>query len=163
MTDLDHNRLHAEIINGAKWSEQNSDWIQQFKVSHSKFMTENNPAERKDITFGRILETCENVGFNLPRLCDALDTDPNVIKRRLRKHGYQNFETFAKAYNPDWHNGGWNNEGKNNPRYDHSVTFDRICSNYSKGMSKSSLATTLGTTPTVLAQRLRERGYKNYT
>ena len=163
MTDLDHKRLHAEIINGAKWSEQNSEWIQQFKANHSKFMTENNPAERKDITFGRILETCENVGFNLTRLCDALDTDPNVIKRRLRKHGYQNFEIFAKAYNPDWHNGGWNNKGEKNPRYVKSITFDKICSHFSKGVSNQQLADSLGTTIHVIEGRIRERGYKNYS
>jgi hypothetical protein len=163
MTDADHRNLHAKIINGAKWSEQNSDWIASFKVNHSKYMSENNPAERKDITFGRILEIAERTDFNSRKMCEVLDTDPNVIKRRLRKHGYQDFETFAKAYNPDWHNAGWNNDGRNNPRYDRSVTFDRICSNYSKGMSKSLLASSLGTTVTILTSRLRERGYKNYT
>jgi len=163
MTEKAHLKYHSEILNGVKWSEQNSAWIEQFKINHSKFMTENNPAERRDITFGRILELAERTGFNSKKICEALDTDPNVIKRRLRKHGYQDFETFAKVYNPDWHNTGWNNDGRNNPRYDRSVTFDRICSNYSKGMSKSSLASSLGTTVTVLTNRLRERGYKNYT
>ena len=163
MTDEDHRRLHAEILNGAKWSEQNADWIQQFKISHSKFMTENNPAERKDITFGRILEIAERVKFNSRKICEVLDTDPNVIKRKLRKHGYQNFETFAKAYNPDWHNAGWDNQGENNPRYNKAVTFDRICSAFSKGMSKKELAESLDTTVTILAKRLSENGYKNYT
>ena len=158
-----HQKFHAEILNGAKWSEQNSDWIQQFKINHSKFMSENNPAERKDITFGRILEVSERVNFNSKKLCEVLDTDPNVIKRKLRKHGYENFETFAKAYNPDWHNAGWDNQGKNNPRYNHSITFDRICSVFSKGMSKKQLAVSLDTTTTVLDNRLNEQGYKNYT
>lgn len=158
-----HQKFHAEILNGAKWSEQNSDWIQQFKINHSKFMSENNPAERKDITFGRILEVSERVNFNSKKLCEVLDTDPNVIKRKLRKHGYENFETFARAYNPDWHNAGWDNQGKNNPRYNHSVTFDRICSVFSKGMSKKQLAVSLDTTTTVLDNRLNEQGYKNYT
>jgi hypothetical protein len=163
MTREAHQKFHAEILNGAKWSEQNSDWIQQFKINHSKFMSENNPAERKDITFGRILEVSERVNFNSKKLCEVLDTDPNVIKRKLRKHGYENFETFAKAYNPDWHNAGWDNQGKNNPRYNHSVTFDRICSVFSRGMSKKQLAVSLDTTTTVLDNRLNERGYKNYT
>ena len=163
MTSEAHQKLHAEILNGAKWSEQNSDWIQQFKINHSKFMSENNPAERKDITFGRILEVAERTNFNSRKMCEVLDTDPNVIKRKLRKHGYQDFQTFAKAYNPDWHNAGWNNQGENNPRYNHSVTFDRICSIFSKGMSKKELVDSLHTTATILDNRLKERGYKNYT
>lgn len=163
MLDADHKRLHVEIINGKKWAPENSSWIEEFKANHSKFMSENNPAERRDITFGRILETCESVGFNLYRLCEALDTDPNVIKRRLRSHGYNNFETFAKAYNPDWQNAGWDNSGEKNPRYVKSVTFDRICAKFVKGMKKKSLADALCTTTTVIDRRIRDRGYKNYT
>jgi len=163
MTESDHKNLHTKIINGVKWSEQNSDWIQQFKANHSKFMSENNPAERKDITFGRILEISERVNFNSRKLCDVLDTDLNVIKRRLKKHGYKNFETFARAYNPDWHNAGWNNQGQNNPRYNHSITFDRICSNFSKGMSVKELADSLGTSESIISNRLKEKGYKNYS
>ena len=162
MTESDHLNLHAKILNGAKWSEGNSTWIEQFKVNHSKFMTENNPTERKDITFGRILEIAERTGFNSKKMCEVLDTDPNVIKRRLRKHGYQNFETFARAYNPDWHNHGWDNRGEKNPRYVKSITFDKICSNFSKGMSNQQLADSLGTTIHVIEGRIRERGYKNY-
>lgn len=163
MSSEAHQKLHAKILNGSKWSEQNADWIQQFKDNHSKFMSENNPAERKDITFGRILEVAERTNFNSRKMCEVLDTDPNVIKRKLRKHGYQDFQTFAKVYNPDWHNAGWDNQGKNNPRYNHLVTFDRICSIFSKGMSKKELIQTLGTTDTILSKRLSEQGYKNYT
>lgn len=163
MTANEHKHLHAEILNGNKWSEKNKEWIEQFKINHSKYMSENNPAERKDITFGRILETSENTKFNLYRLCEALDTDPNVIKRRLRKHGYQNYETFARAYNPDWRNAAWDNQGTKNPRYVHSVTFDKICSTYSKGMSKKQLADSLSVGVTVISNRLKDHGYKNYT
>jgi hypothetical protein len=163
MTEEAHLKLHREIINGVKWSDQNSAWIEKFKANHSKFMTENNPAERKDITFGRILEVAERTNFNSRRMCEVLDTDPNVIKRRLRKHGYQDFQTFAKAYNPDWHNAGWDNRGEKNPRYDRNITFDRICSNFSKGMSNQQLAASLHTTVHVIDGRVRERGYKNYS
>jgi len=163
MTEKAHLELHSRILNGAKWSERNSEWIQQFKANHSKFMTENNPAERKDITFGRILEVAERVGFNSRKICEVLDTDPNVIKRKLRKHGYENFETFARAYNPDWHNTGWDNNGENNPRYVKTVTFDRICAAFSKGTSKRQLAALLNTTTHVIDGRLKERGYKHFT
>jgi len=163
MTEEAHRELHSKIINGVKWSEGNSQWIQQFKANHSKFMSENNPAERKDITFGRILEVAERTGFNSRKMCEVLDTDPNVIKCRLRKHGYQNFETFARAYNPDWCNGGWDNRGEKNPRYVRSITFDKICSHFSKGMSNKQLAESLGTTVHVIEGRVKERGYKNYS
>ena len=163
MTEKAHLELHSKILNGIKWSENNSEWIQKFKANHSKFMTENNPAERKDITFGRILEVAERVGFNSRKICEVLDTDPNVVKRRLRKHGYQDFETFSRAYNPDWCNAGWDNRGEKNPRYVRSVTFDRICSHFSKGMSSKQLADSLGTTVHVVNGRLQERGYKNYS
>jgi hypothetical protein len=163
MTDEAHRKLHADIINGIKWSEHNAEWIQKFKANHSKFMSENNPAERKDITFGRILEVAERVNFNSRSMCEVLDTDPNVIKRRLRKHGYKDFQTFAKAYNPDWHNAGWDNQGEKNPRYVKSITFDRICSNFSKGMSNKQLADSLNTTVHVIESRIRGRGYKNYS
>ena len=163
MTEKAHLELHSKILNGIKWSENNSEWIQKFKANHSKFMTENNPAERKDITFGRILEVAERVGFNSRKICEVLDTDPNVIKRRLRKHGYQDFETFSRAYNPDWCNAGWDNRGEKNPRHVRSVTFDRICSHFSKGMSSKQLADSLGTTVHVVNGRLQERGYKNYS
>jgi len=163
MLNEDHQRLHAEILNGVKWSEKNSTWIEQFKINQTKFMSENNPAERKDITFGRILEIAERVNFNARKIYEVLDTDVNVIKRTLRKHGYQNFETFARAYNPDWHDAGWCNSSKNNSRYNKAVTFDRICSLFFKGMSKKQLVDSLNTTDTVLSKRLSENGFKNYT
>ena len=163
MRDADHKRLHVEIINGKKWSQENAAWIEEFKTRHAKFMTDNNPAERRDITFGRILETCESVGFNLYRLCESLDTDPNVIKRHLRKHGYDNFEIFAKAYNPDWQNAGWDNKGEKNPRFIKSITFDSICAKFHKGMKKKQLADALFTTTTIIDKRLRDRGYRSYT
>jgi hypothetical protein len=163
MLDVDHKRLHTEIINGKKWASDNIDWIEEFKVKHSKFMTENNPAERKDITFGRVLEIAEAVGFNLYHLCEALDTDPNVIKRRLRSNGYKDFETFARAYKPDWKNAGWNNTGDKNPRYVRTITFDKICSSFTKGMKKKDLISSLGTSSTIVSKRLQEYGYKNFT
>jgi len=162
MTAKDHGRLHSEILNGKKWSEENSVWIEKFKESQSRFMTESNPSERKDITFGRILEISESLSFNLYKLCEALDTDPNVIKRRLRKAGYNNFEIFARAYNPEWKNAGWNNKGENNPRYKKSVTFENICSAFSKGMKKKDLSITLGVSEIVIDNRIKSNGFVSY-
>jgi uncharacterized protein YjiS (DUF1127 family) len=163
MSNEAYQRLHAEILNGVKWSEKNSESIEQFEINQSKFMSENNPTERKDITFGRILEIAERVNFNSRKICEVLDTEPNLIKLTLRKHGYQNFKTFAQAYNPDGYTTGCDNSGKNNPRYNKAVTFDKICSLFSKGISKTQLVDSLNTTDAILSKRLSENGFKNYT
>ena len=163
MTNETHQRLHAEVLNGVKWSEKNSEWIEQFKINQTKFMSENSPTERKDITFGRILEIAERVNFNSNKICEVLDTNPSVIKDKLHKHGYQNFETFTRAYNPVWYNTGCDNSGKNNSGYNKAVTFDRICSLFSKGMSKKQLVVSLNTTDEILSKQLSENGFKNYT
>lgn len=159
----DHSSLHVRINNQHKWHVENAEWIAQFKQRHSEFMRLYNPAERTDITFGRILETCERVGFNIRKLSDALDTDPNVIKRRLRANGFNDFQTFALAYDPSWRNGGWDNTGKKNPRYDVGLTFEAICSSFERGMSAKQLATKLGTTDTKIINRIKAAGYKNWT
>ena len=158
--------IKGEVVhhkNFIKYDNNPSNLSVMTDEAHRKLHAENNPAERKDITFGRILEVAERVNFNSRSMCEVLDTDPNVIKRRLRKHGYQDFQTFAKAYNPDWHNAGWDNQGEKNPRYVKSITFDRICSNFSKGMSNKQLADSLNTTVHVIEGRIRGRGYKNYS
>lgn len=157
-----HKAFHAKIINGQKWSDSNKDWIEKFKCEHSQWMSENNPAERKDITFGRILETCESIGFNLYDVCKAFDTDPNVIKRKLRKHGFKTFETFAAAYCLNWRNNGWDNVGSKNPRYDHSLTFQSICDAFESDISCSSLALKLGTTYAKIKNRLKENGFQTF-
>lgn len=158
----DHSSLHARINNQHKWSVENAEWIAQFKQRHSEFMRLHNPVERTDITFGRILETCERVGFNIKKLSDALDTDPNVIKRRLRTHGFNDFQTFALAYDRSWRNGGWDNAGEKNPRYDVGLTFEMVCSAFESGMSAKQLATKLGTTDTKIVNRIKAAGYKNW-
>ena len=91
MTDTEHAKYHQIILNGKKWDyTNNSDWIDSFKKQHSEFMKNNNPAERKDITFSKILEICENYGFNSKIVCSMLDTDINVMVSKilnyLQKH-----------------------------------------------------------------------------
>lgn len=162
MTDKEHQQLHENILNGTKWSEQNSEWIKQFKLNHTKLVFENNYAKRKDITFGRILEISERVNFNSMKICEVLDTDINVINHKLLEHGYQNFETFVHAYNPDGYTSGCYSKGKNNSQYNSVITFDKICSVFSKNMSKKELSDSLGTTIEVLSKRLLENGYKSY-
>lgn len=160
MTSADHTALHN---NQDKWSESNSKWIENFKKQHSAWMRENNPAERVDITFGRILETCERVGFNLYRVCEAFDTDPNAIKRRLRDNGYEDFTTFARAYNPGWKSDSHDNRGDKNPRFKMDVTYQKICDRYAPGKTLKSIANDLDVSPTPILNRLRTEGFNTYT
>ena len=162
MHHSDHERYHAEILNGKKWAPENNEWIQKFKAQHSRWMLENNPAQRKDITFGKILEKCEQIGFNLYHVSDAFDTDPNVIKRHLEKNGFKDFVTFAQAYSPGWKSDSWNNSGKKNPRFNHDVTFQKICENFSHKMTLKEMSKKLCVSSTVIHNRVCAEGYKNF-
>jgi hypothetical protein len=162
MDALEHQRFHAKILNGKKWSQENSDWIKTFKANHSEWMKENNPATRHDITFGRVLETCERVGFNTTLLCNALDVSMTAITNRLQQNGFKNFETFAKAYNPQWRSDSWCNKGKLNPRFDHTLTFDLIAKNFTPGLKVKELSAKLNTTSTKVLNRLRSQGFSSY-
>jgi len=163
MTREAHSRLHQILLNGKKWNrELNREWIEEFKRNHSAWMRENNPARRRDITFGRILEICEREGFNSRTVCDVLDTDPNVIKRRLRENGFDDFVSFARAYDPEWRSNGWNNRGSKNPRYDDSLTFQMICDAFESGMPSAALAAKLNTTQAKVLNRVRSAGFKGY-
>lgn len=160
MTSSEHATLHN---NSDKWSEENSEWIEKFKKNHSTWMKENNPAKRSDITFGRILELCENIGFNLYKVCDALDTDPNVIKRRLRENGYQDFVTFCKAYNENWKSDSWNNKGENNPRFKNEITFQSICNVFEKSKTLNEIKKELDCSHVLITKRLKDNGFSNFT
>lgn len=162
MTLEDHSRLHREIFNGHKWDkEKNSEWIEKFKKDHSKFMTDNNPAERRDITFPKILQVAEKNGFNLYSTAEFFSTDPNVLKRKLKKYSFKNWEAFAKAYNVGWKNAGWDNGGEKNPRFDSSLTYQMICDAFVKGMIPRTLAEKLNTTPTKIKNRVKDFGFKS--
>ena len=84
-----------------------------------------------------------------------LDTDPNTIKRKLKTKGFDNFEIFAKTYNPEWKNDGCDNTGNKNPRYDHELTFANICNAYKKGMNSNELARSLNTTYVKISNRIK--------
>jgi len=163
MDAKEHLSYHSKILNGKKWDKSNNlEWINEFRKRQSRFMKENNPAERKDITFGVILNICESEGFNLYHVCRRLDTDANVIKRRLLQKGFNSFELFAKTYVSNWKNNGWDNTGNKNPRYDKTLTFQKICNAYTSGITKKELLVSLNTTPSKLSNRLKNNSYKNF-
>jgi transcriptional regulator with XRE-family HTH domain len=163
MTETDHQALHAKTLNGKKWDkETNHDWIAKFKERHSAWMKENNPAERKDIKFERILQWCDENSFNLYAVARAFDTDINTIKRKLKTKGFENFVSFAKAYCSGWKPYNGENQGANNNRYLHDLTFEKICNAYSKGLSQRNLAKRLNVSVIPINARLKENGFNNW-
>lgn len=162
MDAKEHAAFHARLNNEIKWSANNKEWIALFKKNHSAWMSENNPAQRRDITFGRILEFCENSGFNLYSVSKAFDTDPNVIKRRLRANGFKDFVTFARAYDKNWKSDSWDNRGSKNPRFNASLTFGKICNAYKLGMTQKELGKCFGVSPVPIKKRLKENGFNTW-
>ena len=160
MDNDEHIAYHQNILNEQR---KQDGWWDSFSKKHSEWMKANNPAERKDITFEKILYLCDTYGFNQTNICKIFDTDPQTIKRKLKTKGFNNFEQFAKTYNPKWKNEGQNNSKEKNPRYDHELDFNLICSAYEKGMSSNKLADKLNTTYMKLINRIKANGYKNYS
>ena len=163
MTHNEHYTYHANINNAKKWNvEKNSDWIESFKKKHSEFMKVNNPAQRHDITFELILNLCDMHGFNLYDVARRLDCSLPVIYHRISEKGFKNFEQFAKAYNSNWRNNGHNNEGKNNPRYDMSLTIQKVYDAYVPGMQLKEMLQALDTTAMKLGKRLHDAGFTSW-
>jgi len=158
----DHRNYHAKIINGKKWDESNSEWIEGFKKKHSEFMKLNNPAKRSDITFAKILQICDRDGFNLYNVSRVLDCDYRVIGRRLSENGFDSFTTFAKAYDPEWRNNGWDNREDKNPRYDSFLTFQKICDAF-RGQTSKALSEELNTTQIKILNRIKAAGYQSWS
>ena len=160
MNKSEHSKYHATLL-----SEQRREdgWWKEFGERHSKWMRENNPAERKDITFEKILYLCDTHGFNQKKICSMLDTDPNTIKRRLIRNGFDSFELFAKTYEPEWKNEGQDNTGEKNPRFDKTLSYQKICEVYENGMSSNVLAGKLDTTYMKIVNRIKKEGFDNFT
>ena len=163
MAEEDHQKLHSKILNGKKWdTKNNAKWIKKFKEQHSEWMKENNPAERKDITFDNILEWCRKNTYNLKQCSLAFNTDVLTIKRKISKKGYKNFVDFAKANLPTWEPYNGNPQGENNGRFLHSVSFDSICSVYQKGMKKKDIAKIFNCSVVPIEKRLKESGFLSW-
>jgi intein/homing endonuclease len=164
MDAKEHLAYHANILNGKKWDyKENSAWIENFKKNHSKFMKENNPVERKDVTFAKILQVCDRDGYNWSHLQRVFDCSSSVITNRLRDFGFSNFTSFAKAYDPNWKNNDWNNKDNKNPRYDKTLTYQKICDAFKEGISCKDLANDLNTTISKINNRIKNEGHKNFT
>lgn len=153
MSSKDHGRLHAEILNGKKWSPENSEWTKKFANQHAKWMVSNPPTKRSDVTFGRILEVCEEIGFSLKKVSHVLDVDINVIKSRLADCGFNNFETFQSAYE----NSNVTTITKQRDVTINDLSIDMIKHVISEDDTKTSLSIKLGCTVNVLDKFLWRR------
>lgn len=98
MTKADHDSYHAALNNDRKWAPENTQWVEEFKAKHAAWMRDNVPTARRDVTFARILETAERVGFSMPAISLVLDVSWNLIYERLVANGFATFDQFVKAY-----------------------------------------------------------------
>ena len=161
MDAKEHLAYHTRLNNKKKWNTENSEWIEKFKKNHSEFMKNFNPAERRDVTFPKILQVAEQNGFNLAKTSKFFDADYGVIYHKLLRYGFKNWTSFARAYDDGWRNNGWDNRGDKNPRYDSSLTFQMVCDAHVPGISANRLAEKLGTTPMKADNRVRANGFRS--
>ena len=126
-------------------------------------MKENNPNQRADITFARVLQVAERNGFSAGKTAESFDSDEGTIRQRLIAKGFPCWDTFAKAYSPGWKNPSHVNDGDKNPRYDRSLTFQMVCDAHEPGITQRKLAAKLGTTIFKIAGRVIPQGFKSPT
>lgn len=164
MSDVAHKKLHEGImikVNKQKWSPENKIWQDKFKSDHSKYMTENNPAERKDITYERILEWCSLNGFRRKEMAIAFDCAENSLDYKIKKQGYKSFTEFAKDKDKNWKANG-DVSAEKNPRYVKGVSFQDVCNAYYPGKQAKQIAQELNTTLGVIIKRVKMNGYKGW-
>jgi len=160
MSKSDHDSYHTALNNNVKWSPENGEWIEDFKKRHSAWMRDNAPTARTDVTFSRILEVAERVGFSMPAIASTLDVTWNLIYSRLTAHGFANFEQFVEAYR----------DGQKDSLIDgrpglltRDLTLDMIRSVVLPEDTKRSLAIKLGCTTNVLDKFLAKRERMTWT
>lgn len=88
MDEFEHKKYHSKLNNKNKLNKKN--------ISHSNWMKNNNPIKRNDITFSRIFDVATAVDFSLSKTSKLLEADINVIKRRLREEGFDNWLDFKE-------------------------------------------------------------------
>lgn len=159
MTNSEHASHHLRERNKIKWNPQNEKWITKFRQDHSKFMTEKNPSARLDVTFSSILQVAEQNDFHMSKTMDFFDIDSMTVGRRLQEFGFKNWGEFSRAYNPGWRNHGQDNEGVKNPRWDNSLTFQKICDAWEPGIETAALIKKLGSSRIKLSKRVKSHGF----
>jgi hypothetical protein len=160
MSKSDHDSYHASINNGAKWAPENKEWIEEFKKNHAQWMRDNAPTRRHDVTFSKILETCERVGFNISNVCSTLDITIQLINERLVAQGFSNFKQFTEAYASGVTDAFVSGKPGLLTR---DLSLDLIKSLIEEYDTKSALAVKLGCTVNVLDKFLARRARMTWT
>jgi hypothetical protein len=160
MTKSAHDSYHAAINNGVKWAPENREWIEEFKKNHAARMRDNAPGARRDVTFARILETAERVGFSMPAIANALDVTWNLIYERLATHGFSTFNKFVAAYAGGQADSMINNRPGLLTR---DLSLELLKSSMTAGDTKRSLCIKLGCTVNVLDKFLARRARMSWT
>jgi len=168
MTEEEHRKYHgglAERNNKEKW--ENEEWREKFSKQHSKFMTENNPAYREDITFEKIDEFCrklinEGKNINFVEVCEHFESDHRVLTRRLTEKGFSNIPCYLKSIDENWKHNGTDNRGEKNPRYNHELTFQKICNFYKKGTELEEIKKHFNVSQVPILARLKQNGFKTW-
>jgi hypothetical protein len=153
MTKSDHDSYHAALNNNVKWSSDNTAWIEDFKKRHAQWMLENSPTRRRDVTFAKILQICERVGFSISKVASVLDVRPNLINERLVANGFRSFTEFSNTYSSNGVYGTKQTVG----RLTRDLTLEEIKQKIVEPDTKRSLAIKLGCTVNVLDKFLDRR------
>jgi len=171
MTKNEHYKYHGEILakknNEIKWKDK--EWVEKFKKQHSEFMKKNNPAYRRELTFELIDAHCKSLvaaGVNISfgkHVCDYFKTDHLVILRRLKQKGFNSISEYLKSIDSAWKHNGTNNSGKKNPKYNHELSFQKICDFYEKGKTLSEMKSHFDVSQIPIISRLKDNGFKNWT
>lgn len=164
MTRSAHSSHHLREFNRRKWNDK--EWVADFKQNHSQFMSENNPAERREITFARILQEAEQANFQMNVVMQRLDIDHLMVYRRLNSNGFADWTQFAKTYMPTWKNPSHDNVGTKNPRWNSGLNFQMICESHTPGITPGQLVAKfapLGFSKSLVGKRILQAGFKNFT
>ena len=86
MNEVEHRNYHSLINNRKKFGKPNN--------KHSKWMRNNNPSKRNDITFDLVFDTANKLDFSMTKTMKVLSCDQNILKRRLREVGFENWVDF---------------------------------------------------------------------
>lgn len=131
--------------------------IYRITQQSKKAIRDNLETGRKDITFARILEVCDKIGFDIDKICLAFDAEPKLIESHLEKFGYRDFNIFAKSYtvNPALIKG---------MKKETKITFDNICKNYGPRTSYKDIISKLpGSNATMISKKIREYGFQEWS
>ena len=175
--EKDHRIYHAKVNNEKKWA--NPDWREQHSRDHSKYMTENNPAFRVDITFELIDKLVrETLSKNEPisgvHLHKKLGVSKALIINRIHKATkIKTFPEYFKSIDPNYKDPSIDKWMKSSPAHIiherlKTITFEKVDEFCRSKIKEPSLSIyEVGTNFACLACNIKRliisAGYKNWT